>query len=95
MSTALINPIGSVGTRSIAATGYNFAVCERCGHDLRDQLPEIGAQIWACVECGSMRQWGIGRPPDRGMKAALQCDGCQAVTRHRFVGAVGHGAWWR
>jgi hypothetical protein len=32
-----------------------------------------------------MRQWGIGRPPERDMKAALQCDGCEAVTRHRFV----------
>ncbi len=69
--------------------GYNLATCDNCGHNLREQLPEMGAQIWACMECGSLRQWGFSRPWDAGMKPTLECELCDAVTRHNFVGLAG------
>jgi hypothetical protein len=87
MST-LANPIDSVGTRSSLATGYNFRSCEHCGHDLREQMPEFGAQLWACRDCGGIRQWGYMRPADEQVRPALHCDDCEAVTRHRFLRVV-------
>ncbi len=90
MSTTVTNPVNYRiytvgGTRSIAATGYNFRTCEHCGHDLREQMPEHAAQLWACRGCGSIRQWGHLRPEDEQARPALRCDDCQAATWHRFV----------
>jgi hypothetical protein len=89
MSTAVSNPIDSVGTRGLDATGYNFRVCENCGHDLRQQMAEYGAQLWACNDCGSIRQWGDGRPESKKLRPLLKCDDCRCPTRHGFIGVIG------
>jgi ribosomal protein L37AE/L43A len=75
--------------RSVAATSYNLRTCEHCGHDLRAQLPAVDAQLWACHDCGEIRQWGDLRPADEHLRPVLGCDNCEAVTRHRFVRVEG------
>jgi hypothetical protein len=42
-------------------------------------------QMWCCCECREERQWGFNRPWDSLMRPALKCNGCQAVTRHKFT----------
>jgi len=89
LTNPVLNSIDSVGVRNRFATSYNFRVCENCGHDLREQMPEIGAQLWGCLDCGMARQWGFLRPEDRDAKPMLQCDGCRCPTRHAFLGVAG------
>jgi predicted RNA-binding Zn-ribbon protein involved in translation (DUF1610 family) len=89
ISNLIFRPLDSLGLRGQHATSYNFRTCEACGHNLREQMPELGAQIWACSECGNPRQWGFSRAEDKRLKAALHCDQCGDVTRHGYVGVIG------
>ena len=44
---------------------------------------ESGTQLQACVECGTERKFGDGRPDDK-RPLQLYCRHCAQVTEHAF-----------
>lgn len=84
MSTALANSFLKIEGR----LDRDF-LCQRREAEVLDRPLEIGAQMWACCECGTLRQWGFLQPADRRMKPALDCEQDGAMTRHAFVAIFG------
>jgi DNA-binding CsgD family transcriptional regulator len=85
-----------IALRMKAATAENPESCHTCGQSLAPkagELPrgqfQVNDQIWACCECSHSRKWGNDRPWDSTLKAVLNCEGCDAPTRHAFLGVVG------
>jgi hypothetical protein len=93
MSITVANPLTRVpNPSSIPARlrGY-FRLCRNCRVALRDQVTienDAGAQMWACAECGTARQWGFFRPWDRFAVALLHCARCEGARPHGFVGVI-------
>lgn len=51
-------------------------------------------QLWKCVICFHIRQWGFGKPKDAILMPILSCTNCQrsseiVATPHSYFG----GAW--
>lgn len=65
------------------------SLCRKCVRALAGMVMggrfAIGDQLWACIECGHVRAWGMFEPWDPTTRAALGCPCCQKVERHRFV----------
>jgi hypothetical protein len=86
--SAAANPIEQLDSRVSFVTSFNFQICEHCGANLQKQLPQRDQQIWSCIDCKTLRAWGTGQPWDSQLRPALYCDGCDAVTRHRFTRVI-------
>lgn len=89
---AMIHPRAELGASGSNYNGPRKVLCCACLHQATvpgETGPTEGVrllyQVWQCCECGKARAWGFCEPWDRWLKAALQCGGCEAVTRHRFV----------
>ena len=49
---------------------------------------EEARQMWDCLACRGIRQWGFGKPWDQLETPVLNCKGCGEATRHGYVGVI-------
>jgi hypothetical protein len=45
-------------------------------------------QMWRCVDCGRIRQWGHHKP-ESFEQPLLNCRDCEIETRHSFLRVIG------
>lgn len=85
MSTTSTNSIDALVARDAATLAVRHTtICDGCGQHMR-----FSSQVWGCVDCGRARGWGLESPWDSRANPALNCQKCDKVTRHAFLGVVG------
>lgn len=78
---ALIHPKYEITKAAMTPAGADQNVlCCSCLYT----LSRMDAQLWACLVCNAVRQWGLESPFDPTASPSLRCDHCDRPTLHTF-----------